>query len=191
MMASCNFGDDLAGGCVSSAIDYEMGRLLSRLSLLPQEPGWRYAGSMQPIYSLVETLSKLSIAPKIYGAFTRNKFPSEASEIAEKLPCGVAAHPSGTVQHIRGSSKTVYATPNTHTENIYLRTTAFLHLGGNSLRDTLDFWMVSTNTQMNECSLAFGSPQSIAEIPIGVSSYDRTSVAGCSLRRCTCFTHDL
>ncbi|ELU36221.1 hypothetical protein AG1IA_09749 [Rhizoctonia solani AG-1 IA] len=124
-------GSDLVG-----SIDYELGRLSRLLEFThkriheigrcepclkgepcpmplprPQHPDWQRSGSMKAVYSLVDSLSSMGIAAKVYDFFTRNVNFCRANG----LPIGaniLAPQPSlqtGTTQHNRGSSKPVQA----------------------------------------------------------------------------------
>ncbi|QRW16436.1 ICE-like protease (caspase) p20 domain protein [Rhizoctonia solani] len=123
-------GSDLVG-----SIDYELGRLSRLLEFThkriheigrcepclkgepcpmplprPQHPDWQRSGH-ESIYSLVDSLSSMGIAAKVYDFFTRNVNFCRANG----LPIGaniLAPQPSlqtGTTQHNRGSSKPVQA----------------------------------------------------------------------------------
>ncbi|CAE7174631.1 unnamed protein product [Rhizoctonia solani] len=76
----------------------------------PQDPDWQQVGSMKSIYDLVDRLSQMEITHKVNETFMRHRYFREANGLTVSEP--TYSYHSGTTQHSRGSSKPVYAAPN-------------------------------------------------------------------------------
>ncbi|KDN38185.1 hypothetical protein RSAG8_09688, partial [Rhizoctonia solani AG-8 WAC10335] len=80
--------------------------------LLPtQKPYWKQAGSMESVYDLVNTLSKMDIVSTVYSIFVKNKFFREANGLPLRE---VASEPSPSSPRLtytlqRGSFKPVHS----------------------------------------------------------------------------------